>query len=61
MHHTDKYSQHCSINWPVLLNGWVFVYELSGCELESTCSHLKLRFHTCFEQRVSWQSGNYRV
>ena len=25
--------------WP---NGWVFVYELSGCGFESSCSHLKL-------------------
>ena len=31
MHRTDKYSQHCSIIWPVWLNGWVFVCELSGC------------------------------
>ena len=23
------------------LNGWVFVYELSGCGFESCCSHLK--------------------
>ena len=28
MHPTDKYSQH--MIWPVWLNGWVFVYELSG-------------------------------
>ena len=26
--------------WPVWLNGLVFVYELSGCELKSSCSHL---------------------
>ena len=31
MHRTDKYSEHSSIIWPVWLNGWVFVYELSGC------------------------------
>ena len=31
MHCTDKYSQHSSIIWPVWLNGWVFVYEVSGC------------------------------
>ena len=24
---------------PVWLNGWVFVYELSGCGFESSCSH----------------------
>ena len=22
------------------LNGWVFVYELSDCEFESSCSHI---------------------
>ena len=25
---------------PVCLNGWVFVYELSGCGFESRCCHL---------------------
>ena len=42
MHRTDKYSQHSSIIWPVWLNDWVFVFELSGCEFESSCSHLIL-------------------
>ena len=27
--------------WSVWPNGWVFVYELSGCGFESRCSHLK--------------------
>ena len=40
MHHTDKYSQHSSIIWPVWLNGWVFIYELNGCGFESSCSHI---------------------
>ena len=31
---------HCSIIWPVWLNGWVFLYELSGCGFESRCSDL---------------------
>ena len=44
MHHTHKYSQHCSITWPVWLNDWVFIYELSGCEFESHCSQLKIIF-----------------
>ena len=36
MHHKeDKYSQHSFIIWPVWLDGWVFVYELSSCEFES--------------------------
>ena len=57
MHRTDKYSQHSSIIWPVWLNGWVFVYELSGCRFESRCSHLNFRFRACFEQGVPWHSG----
>ena len=39
-HRTGKYSQHNSIIWSVWLNGWVFVYDLSGCAIESRCSHL---------------------
>ena len=31
--------QHSSIVGPAWLNGWVFVYELSGCRFESRCSH----------------------
>ena len=61
MHRIDKYSQHSSIIWPVWLNGWVFVHELSGCEFESCCSHLNFGFRTCFDQGVPSHSGNYRV
>ena len=61
MYRTDKYSQYSSIIWPVWLNGWVFVYELSGCGFESSCNHLNFRFRACFEQGVPWHSGNYRV
>ena len=32
-----------------LANGWVFIYELSGCGFESRCSHLNCRYRTCFE------------
>ena len=39
-----NYSRHRSIIWPVWPNGWVFVYELSGCGFESSCSHLNLDF-----------------
>ena len=42
-------------------NGWVFVYELSGCGLKSCCSHLNFRYRTCSKQEVSWHSGKYRV
>ena len=44
--------------WP---NGWGFVYELSGCGFEPSCSHLNFRFRACFEQGIPWHSGNYRV
>ena len=37
MHRTDKYSRHSSIIWPVWLNGWVYVYELSDCGFDSRC------------------------
>ena len=33
----------------------------SGCRFESHCSHLNFRYRPCFEQGVSWHSGNYRV
>ena len=36
MHATNKYSQHSSIIWPVWLNGWVFVFGLSGCLMHHT-------------------------
>ena len=52
MHHTGKYSQHSSIVWPVCLNCWVFVYELSGCGFESHCSHLHFIYCACFEKGV---------
>ena len=42
-------------------NGWVFVYELSSCGFESSCSHLNFRFRASFELGVPWHSGNYRV
>ena len=44
-----------------LNNGWVFVYELSGCGFESRCCHLSFRYHACFKQRVPWHSSNFRV
>ena len=39
----------------------MLVYELSGSGFESSFSHLTFRFRACFEQRVPWHSGNYRV
>ena len=43
--------------WP---NGWVFIYQLSGSGLKSSCSHLTFRLCTCFKQGVPWHSSNYR-
>ena len=43
-----------------MLNGWVFVYELSGCEFQFCCSHLNVRYRTCFNQGVPSHSGNYK-
>ena len=50
MRHTGKYSQLSSNISLVWLNGWVFVYELSGHEFDFSWSHLNLRFRACFEQ-----------
>ena len=61
IHHTDKYSQFSSIIrsfWP---NGWLSVYQLTGCGFEFSCSHLNFRFPVCFTQGVPWHSGSYRV
>ena len=60
-HRTGKYSQHNSIILPDWLNGWVFLFELSGCGFQYCCCHLNFRYRDCFEQWVPWYSGNYRV
>ena len=43
------------------LNCWVLVHELIGWRFESCCSHLNFRYRDCFEQKVSWHSGNCSV
>ena len=58
---TDKYSQDSSINWLVWPNGWVFLFELSGCGFESFCSYLNFGYCACFKEGVPWHSGKYRV
>ena len=57
MHRSDKYSQHSSIVWSVWANGWVFVYELTGCRFEFRCSDLNFRCRACLDQRVPWHLG----
>ena len=57
MHRTDKYSQHSLIIWQVWLDGWVFVYKLSGCGFESRCIHLNfgkplyLYYQSAYDQK----------
>ena len=36
----SKQAQNLKFKW-LRVNGWVFVYELSGCEFESSRSHFK--------------------
>ena len=44
--------------WMRRVNGWVFVYELSGCGIDFCCSYVNIRYRACFEQRAPWYSGN---
>ena len=37
------------------LNGWVFVYELSGCRFKSCCSQM-IRLHSCLSLLWFWMS-----
>ena len=60
-HRTEKFSQQCSIIWPVLVIGLLFVYKLSGRRFNSNCSHLNFRLRACFEQWIPQHSGNFRV
>ena len=43
------------------LNGWVFVYEISGCGTDSCYSYLNFRYRANFEQGAPWHSDNCRV
>ena len=52
---------HSYVDGKQTLNGWVFIYELSGCGFKSRYCQLNFRNCTCFEQEVPWHSGNYRV
>ena len=31
------------------LNGWGFIYEISGCGIDSCCSYLNFQYRTCFK------------
>ena len=38
------------------LNGWLFIYELSGCGFESRCTHLNFRYRACFKEFLDIQA-----
>ena len=61
MHCKDRYSHLTSIIWWIRPNSWDFIYELRDFGFQSSFSHLNLRFHSCLEQEVPWQSDNHRV
>ena len=42
------------------LNGWVFIYKLIGCKIDSLWSYLNFRYRAYLEQQALWHSGNYR-
>ena len=44
IHHTGHYSKDSSIMCPVWLNGWVFIYKVSGCGFKFRCSPLNFRY-----------------
>ena len=60
MHDRDEYSQQISIIWPVWLNGWVFVYELSDCGFKSLL-HLNFRYSSGWSKEFLDFQTNYRV
>ena len=42
-------------------NGWTFIYEISGCGIDSCCSYLNFQYHTCFKEGAPWHADNCRV
>ena len=56
----DRYSQNNSMIRLFWLNDWRFVYEISGCGFNCTCTRLNFRFCDCFEQGLPWHSLNHR-
>ena len=68
MHRTDKYSQHSSIIWPVWLNVWVFVYELSvvglspiGVTLTSGMAHVSSKKYLDFQVTIKCEFNLKRL
>ena len=61
MHRKYKNSEHSSMIWPGLPNGWVVGYELNDSKFDCSCSYLNFRIRACFEQGVPWHSGKCKV
>ena len=51
----------CVSNGGLAVYGWLFVYELSRCGIDSRCSNVNVRYFACFKQRVPWHPGSNRV
>ena len=48
-----------SNHWPVWLNGWVFVSELTGCGFESSCSYLNIITFCISTETTSSSSSHF--
>ena len=60
-HQRDRYSQNSSVICLVCLNGWVFIFKLSGSGFKFLCGCLNFRYCACFELAIPWNSDNTRV
>ena len=56
----STFAWKASVNFVFLmgLDGWVFVCELSGCEIDSPCGYFSVRYCALFEEGPPWNSGN---
>ena len=61
MHCAYKCAEESSMIWQVCRNGRAFDYQLSDSGFEGSCRHLNFRYCACFQLRVPWHLGNYRV
>ena len=61
LNHLAKLAKWLSCVVSTYLYG-AFVYMFLSCHVrEFCCSHLNFRYCACFEQRVPWHSGSYRM
>ena len=61
MHCADKCPEESSMISQIFRDGPAFDYQLSDSAFEGSCNHLNFRYCPCFQLRVPWHSGNYRV